>query len=146
MAPVAPSGWPIAIAPPLTLTLCGIEIERLQIAQHDRGERLVDLDQVDVLELHLGPLEHLLGDVDRPGQHQRRLRADIGEGPDVRARLELGGAAGLAVADQHRGGAVDDAGRIAGVVHVIDGLDLRMRLHGDRVEAARSRPSARRTA
>ena len=43
---------------------------------------------------------------------------------------------GLAVADQHGRGAIDDAGRIAGVMHVVDELDLRMRLHGDRVEAA----------
>ena len=42
----------------------------------------------------------------------------------------------LLVADQHGGGAIDDAGRIAGMVHVIDGLELGMRLHGDRVEAA----------
>ena len=31
-----------------------IEIERLQIAQHHRGERLVDLEQIDVGERHAG--------------------------------------------------------------------------------------------
>ena len=40
------------------------------------------------------------------------------------------------VADQHRGGAVDDAGGIAGVMDVIDVFDVRMRLDGDRIEAA----------
>ena len=43
--------------------------------------------------------------------------------------------AGLLVADQHGRRAVDDAGRIAGVMHVRDGLDLRIGLHRDRVEA-----------
>ena len=88
------------------------------------------------VESHARPLEHLAGDVDRSGQHQGRLRAHIGEGPDAGARRELGGAAGRAAADEDRGGAVDDAGRVAGMVHVIDGLDLGMRLHGDRIEAA----------
>ena len=45
-------------------------------------------------------------------------------------------APGLLAADQHGGGAVDDAGRIAGMVHVVDGLHFRMRLDRDRVEAA----------
>ncbi len=55
---------------------------------------------------------------------------------DPRARLQAGGFARFRTADQHRGGAVDDAGRIAGVVHVGNRLDLRMRLHRHRVEAA----------
>ena len=55
---------------------------------------------------------------------------------DARARLQARALARFGAADQHRGGAVDDAGRIAGVMHVVDRLDLRMRLHRDRVEAA----------
>ena len=54
----------------------------------------------------------------------------------MRARgFEVGAAAGLGIADQHRGGAVDDAGGISGVMHVVDRLDVRMRLHRDGVEA-----------
>ena len=52
------------------------------------------------------------------------------------ARLQARGVARLLRADQHRGGAVDDAGGVAGVVDVVDVLDLRMRLDRDRVEAA----------
>ena len=85
---------------------------------------------------HLCLLQHLFGDVDRASQHQCRLGADIGEGLDLHARLERRGASSLAAADQHRGGAVDDAGRIAGVVDVVDCLDLRMRLDGNGIEAA----------
>ena len=80
MAPVAPSGWPMAMAPPLTLILSMRDVERLHVAQHHRGERLVELEQVDVVERHAGLLQHLLGHVDRTGQHDRRLGADIGEG------------------------------------------------------------------
>ena len=45
----APSGWPIAIAPPLTLTSSrSTSGSPSQRRQHHRGERLVDLPQVDV--------------------------------------------------------------------------------------------------
>jgi hypothetical protein len=39
------------------------------------------------------------------------------------------------VADQHRRRAVDDARRVAGVVHMLDALDLRVALQRHRVEA-----------
>ena len=85
---------------------------------------------------HAGAGQHFLRHVDRAGQHDRRLRADIGEGADAPARLEARLCAGLARAQQHRGRAVDDARRIAGVMDVDDALDLGMGLDGDGVEAA----------
>ena len=112
------------------------DVEGLHVAQHDRGESLVQLEQVDVLELHLGALQQLFGHVDRAGQHDRRLGADVGEGADAGARLHAQRLAGLLRAEQHGGGAIDDAGRIAGMVHVVDLLDFRMALDGDGVEAA----------
>ena len=44
--------------------------------QHDRGERLVDLEQVDVVDREPGALEQQLGGVDRAGEHQHRVDAD----------------------------------------------------------------------
>ena len=38
-------------------------------------------------------------------------------------------------ADQHGGGAIHDAGRVAGRVHMVDALDLGIFLQGDGVEA-----------
>ena len=136
MAPVAPSGWPIAIAPPLTLTLFGVEVERLAKAQHDRGESLVDLEQVDVVDRHARARKHLFRHVDWAGQHDRRLRADIGERAHPRPGFQARFFARLARAQEHRGGAVDDAGRIAGVMDMDDALDIRMRLNRHRIEAA----------
>ena len=47
--PDAPSGWPIAIAPPLTLTLLRVELRPArQAGERLRGERLVELDDLDV--------------------------------------------------------------------------------------------------
>jgi len=60
----------------------------------------------------------------------------IGECPDLCARFEPGAVAGARVADQYRGSAVDDTGRIAGVVDMIDVCDVGMRLDGDGIEAA----------
>ena len=56
IAPVAPIGWPSAIAPPLTLHLSQSAPVSLQELEHDGGERLVDLDQVDVVDRHAGLL------------------------------------------------------------------------------------------
>ena len=120
----------------MTLTLLGVEVEGLAKAQHDGGESLVDFEQVDVAEAHAGAREHFLRHVDRAGQHDRGLRADIGEGAHARPGFKARFLAGLARADQHGGGAVDDARRIAGVMDMDDALDVRMRLDGDRVEAA----------
>ena len=47
-APDMPTGWPSAIAPPLTLTLSSVEAELAGRRDADRGEGLVELDQVEV--------------------------------------------------------------------------------------------------
>ena len=55
-APVAPSGWPSAIAPPLTFTRSRSAPVSCCQARTHRGERLVDLDQVDVVQGEPGAL------------------------------------------------------------------------------------------
>src|ERR1700744_5036879 len=116
-----------------------VDIEGLDIAQHDGSERLVQLEQVDVGFLHAGAFEQFFGDVDRAGQHHRGLRADIGKSAYLGARLQTIFAAGFLAAEQNRARTVNDAGRIAGVMHVVDALDFRMRLDRDPIEAAHRR-------
>src|SRR3984885_15642061 len=89
--------------------LAVVEVERLAKAQHDRGERLVDLEEVDVVNRHPRAREHLLGHVDRSCQHDRGLGADVGESADFCARLKACFRARLTRAQEHGGGAVDDA-------------------------------------
>jgi hypothetical protein len=48
--PLSPSGWPSAMAPPLTLTLSRSSPSSFSHRQVLRREGLVDLDQVDVAE------------------------------------------------------------------------------------------------
>src|SRR6195952_1038864 len=113
-----------------------IDLECLHVAQHHRGKGLVEFEQVDVRLLHAGTLKQFFGDVDRAGQHHRRLRTDIGEGADFGARLHAVLGARFLAAEQHRTGAVDNAGGVAGVVHVVDTLDFGMGLDRHCVEAA----------
>ena len=53
--------------------------------QHDRGEGLVDLEQVDVLQRQPGPRQHLVGDGDDGGEHEQRVvgldRGRVDAGP-----------------------------------------------------------------
>ena len=46
--PDMPRGWPMAMAPPLTLTMSVEIAEVVGRSDADRGEGLVDLEQVDV--------------------------------------------------------------------------------------------------
>ena len=51
-APVMPNGWPRAIAPPNGLSCSSVDVE-LARQRDDLGrERLVDLDDVDVVDRH----------------------------------------------------------------------------------------------
>src|SRR5208282_667580 len=95
-----------------------------------------DFEEIDVAQFHSRAGEHLPSDIDRAGQHDRRLRTDIGERANAPPRLEPGFRPGLARTQKHGRGAVDDARRIAGVMDVDDALDLRMGLNSDRVKAA----------
>ena len=87
-APEAPIGWPIAIAPPLTLTLAGIPAQVLVHRQRLRGERLIGFDQVQVIDLPSGPRQHLAGGRDRAGPHHRRIDARRRETGDARQRRQ----------------------------------------------------------
>src|SRR5712672_1835285 len=113
-----------------------VDVERLDVAQHHRSKRLVQFEQIDVRFLHARTFEQFFSDVDRTGEHHRGLGADIGEGTDLCPRLQAVFHPGLLAAKQDRAGAIDDPRRVAGVVHIIDALDFRMRLDRHRVEAA----------
>ena len=131
--PVAANGWAAASEPPLTLSFVrSIEPERfvaaelllaevrvlpgLQRAQHLRGEGLVDLVEVEVLQRQAGAVEHRRHRVG--GCHQQPFAlvdvvdgrglalGDVGEDRQAAlCRPLLGG-------QQHRRGAVAERGRV----------------------------------
>ena len=49
-APVAPIGWPWAIAPPSTFTTSSGQAELADAREGDRGKRLVGLDALEVAD------------------------------------------------------------------------------------------------
>ena len=116
--------------------LLHVEAHVLDEAQHDRRERLVDLDQVEVVDREPGLGQRLLGGGRGAGEHDRRVGAGDGGGEDPGARLQAQLLAGLLVADRQQRGAVDDARRVAGRVDVVDLLDPVVLLQRDGVEAA----------
>ena len=57
-APLAPIGWPCAMAPPSTFTTSG-QAEFMDHSQHDRGEGFIDLEPVHVADSPAGALQRL---------------------------------------------------------------------------------------
>ena len=130
-APEQPSGWPRAIAPPSGLTRVGVETELGDDGERLGGERLVELDDLELVELPAGPFE---------GQPQRRRRTDAhparldpGRGPRHDARQRGQPVAGDAVVagEQHRRGPVVERAGVAGGDRPVGGehrLELRQPL------------------
>ena len=78
-APLAPIGWPRAIAPPRTLVLAGSRPKRPHAGQALSGEGFVQFDQIDVGQRQPGLGQHVLdradrGDEDFLGRDARRGR------------------------------------------------------------------------
>src|SRR5690606_23142980 len=112
------------------------DVQVLLELQDHGGERLVDLDQVDVVEGRARRGETLLGGRRRAGQHDGGVGAAGRGGDDAGARGQARGLARLFRADEHQRGAVDDARAVAAVVDVVDLLHEVVLLQRHRVEAA----------
>ena len=76
--------------------------------QRDRGERLVDLEQVDVGDGHAGPCQHPHRRLDRAVQVVVGLGADQGLGQDPGPRPQAEFAGPVRVGQQQRGRPVGD--------------------------------------
>ncbi len=114
IAPVAPIGWPRAIAPPETFTRLRIEADVADDCDGLGCERLVELDEVDVGEGEARALERLRDRERRRVAHH--LGLDAADGPGAEAQPGGQAAAsclGLAHQDDRRGAVVDPR-RVAG--------------------------------
>ena len=86
--PDAPIGCPSAIAPPLTLIFARVPAHFLVDRAGLRGERLVDLHQVEVGRLPAGLFQRAARRRHRAHAHDRRIDARRCECLDLRERLE----------------------------------------------------------
>ena len=127
-APEAPIGWPMAIAPPLTLTLAVSQPRSLLTAQACAAKASLASIRSRSPIVPAGLLQRLARGRDRAGAHDRGI--DAGRAPRRRCGraascLRLAACFG---GHQHdRGGAVIDAGGVAGgdgAVLVEGGLQL----------------------
>src|ERR1700729_935549 len=82
--------------------------------QHHRGERLVDLEQVDVGERQARAVRGLFGGRDHAGQHVERIRAHHGGGVNPGQRTQAQLLAGRAAGNQYRGTTVRQRRRVTG--------------------------------
>src|SRR6185437_13794776 len=127
MAPVAPSGWPIAMAPPLTLSFSsGMFRSFWNFSTTDANASLISTRSMSSRV--------------RPARSSTLRVAGVGP-----VSMMTGSAPLVAVAttraggvrtDQHQRGAVDNAGAVAAGVHVVDLLDEVVLLQRHVVEAA----------
>jgi hypothetical protein len=88
-----------------------VRAELLLPGEHDRGERLVDLDERDVVELHARLVERVARRRDRCGQHVHRVVGPHAQVVDARARLEPVLLHRALRRDEERRGAVGDLAR-----------------------------------
>src|SRR5699024_3102296 len=105
--------------------------------QRNRGKGFVDLDQVDVIDGHLGLAQCLTHGRTRTGEHDRRVRPAESRADDAGTRAHTAALAERFVAEQRQGRAVDDAGGVARSVHVVDLVYPVVLLLGYRVEPTR---------
>src|SRR5690606_18445970 len=89
-------------------------------AHHHRGKGFVHFKQVDLVHGHARFLQRLAGGGGRAGEHDGGVCAGDRGGDNAGAGLQTQFLALGFAANQHGGGTVDNAGGVAGVVHVID--------------------------
>ena len=143
-APLAPMGWPSAIAPPLTLTFDQSKPSSRPSASDLRRERLVDLDQVERLDRHLDLGEQLLDALDRGEEEPLRRDLRLGVADDPGERLQAEPLHGALAGDDRRRGAVGDARRVAGRDRAVGHARRRIGLRSGSAKTGFSRPSASR--
>jgi hypothetical protein len=103
--------------------LLGGEAELLLPGQHDRGEGLVDLADVHVVDAEAGALEQALRGVDRAGEHEDRVDAHEAGVDDAGAGSQAERLGASRVHQEHGGCAVGDLRRRAGGVHPVGASD-----------------------
>ena len=86
-APLAPIGWPSAIAPPCNIHAVGRDLELPNAREHLHGKRFVDFEQVDVIKREARFGNDAADRFDGRREQILRLAARGGRGDDSRERL-----------------------------------------------------------
>ena len=114
IAPVAPTGWPSAIAPPFGFTFAGSSPSPLLTASACAAKASFEFDDVEVVDREAGLLEQLLHRRDRADAHHLGPDAGDGVAEDPRPRLQPGLLGGVGGGEHDRRRAVVEAAGVAG--------------------------------
>ena len=112
--PLIPSGWPRAIAPPLTLTLAGSRPSSSMHTSDWLAKASLSSTRSRSSTADPGPLEGLARRRNRPDPHDRRIDAGDGRRHDPGQWLEPELASPRRFDEEHRRRAVVDPRRVAG--------------------------------
>src|ERR1700710_2913013 len=112
------------------------DVQVLLELEHYGREGFVELEQVDVVNRETGAVEHLERGRGRAGQHDHRVGAAGRGGHDACPRGRIDGRPRLFIADRHQCGTVDDSGRVAAGVDMVDLLHPVVLLQRHVIEAA----------
>ena len=88
IAPVAPTGWPSAIAPPFGLTFAGSRPRPLFTAKSLCREGVVAFDDIEIADRHAGPFQQVFHRRNRADPHDFWAHARMGIADDPGFRLE----------------------------------------------------------
>ena len=113
-APEQPSGWPRAIAPPSGFTRAGSRPSSATTASDLGGERLVELDHFELVELPTCPFQGQPQGRRGTDAHPARLDPRRGPRHDARQRGQPVAGDVLVAGEQHRRGTVVERAGVAG--------------------------------
>ena len=123
--------------PAVDVDLVRVDVAVFHDLERHCGKRLVDLDQIDVVDRHAGFFQHPSGSRHRRRQHDDRLSPGRCSGHNPGPRLHAVAAGVFGRGQQQRPRPIDDAGRVPGVVDVLDVVKLGVARQGFLVEAQR---------
>lgn len=109
-------------------------IERMNIEKEKRGEGLVKIEKINVRNINIGMFKKILSKIEREGKNKRRLRKDIGKRKNERERIDIEGIERINGEEEKKRREIKDERRIEGMVEMVEGLDLRVRMNEERIE------------
>src|SRR3546814_8014403 len=106
------------------------------IAKHDARKSFVQFEEVNVLFCHARDLQGFLANCGSRGQHDRRLRTDVGISANASARFKTRLFTKLLGTNEHQPSPVTDARAVAAVMNVKQILNFGVEHFGDRLKTA----------
>ena len=103
-----------------------VNVEGLHEAQNHRGEGLIDFKEINVGNGHPAVFQNLFCDRNRSGEHDRWIGSNFRRCTNNRAGFEPAGGSEFFRANQDASRPIYNARRVAGMVDMVDPLQMRI--------------------